>query len=50
MVVTTLRVPRAQMDRLKEIAATRHRSAAGEMRWLMDRHIAQHDEQLEEAA
>lgn len=50
LVVTTLRVDAEKLEQFAEIAATRHRSISGEMRWLMDRHIEQHTQPLEEAA
>lgn len=41
--VTTLRVPRDKMERFRAIAAEGHRSAAQEMRALIDERIADHE-------
>lgn len=45
MVVTTLRVPKQKMDRFREVAALGHRTAAQEMRVLIDERIAEHEQQ-----
>jgi len=44
-VITTIRIRREQHDRLREIAAHEHRSMGGEIRRLIDEHIAAYERQ-----
>lgn len=43
-VVTTLRIDRKQLERFREIAALDHRSAAAEIRRLIELRVDQHDQ------
>lgn len=39
-IVTSIRLTHEQHDRLREIAASKHRSMAGELRMVIEAHIA----------
>lgn len=41
MVVTSIRVDRGTLDRFRVVADANQRSVSGELRFIIDRHIAQ---------
>lgn len=49
-VQTTFRIPKDTMWKFREVAAAEHRSAAAEMRRLMEQRIAEHDDDHDKAA
>jgi hypothetical protein len=48
-VTTSLRLDRKLLDDLREVAAANRRSVSQEIRWVLDRHIAEHKRQQKEA-
>lgn len=41
--VTSVRIERDRLDAFKAVAEANRRSVSQELRWLIDRHIADHD-------
>lgn len=44
--VYTLRIERAQLDRLREIAESQHRTVSQELRRMVEARIAEHEKQV----
>jgi hypothetical protein len=43
LAVTSIRIERERLEAFKAVAEANRRSVSQEMRWLIDRHIAEHD-------
>jgi hypothetical protein len=41
--VTSVRIERERLDAFKRVAEANRRSVSQELRWLIDRHVAEHD-------
>lgn len=46
LAVTSIKIERDRLDALKRVAAANRRSVSQELRWLIDRHIEAHDEEM----
>jgi hypothetical protein len=44
MAVTSIRIERDRLQAFKEVAAANRRSVSQELRWLIDQHIAEFDQ------
>jgi hypothetical protein len=48
--VTSIRIERERLEAFKAVAEANRRSVSQEMRWLIDRHIAEHAKSTEAEA